>query len=81
MPCPTEDQDIARVSRCADSLMEFFDSVQILCTRHEEGEKSGTIHIHIGRGNFFARYGQAIDWIEQQKVRPDSERGSEPDDK
>jgi hypothetical protein len=63
-------------------LGEHFDSVQIFVTRHEAGEKGGTLAVKRGCGNIYARYGQIREWLIEQDegVRvstPDSSGTSE----
>lgn len=57
------DSDVAMVKKVADQLGEHFDSVQIFATRHESGSLDGTISVHVGVGNWFARYGQISEWM------------------
>lgn len=60
------EQDLSRVRTAVESLSEHFDTVQIMATR-STGEKDGnTINVSIGRGNWFARYGQIRQWITKQ---------------
>ena len=59
----SEDSDMDRVKRACESLLDHFDTVQIFATRHESGEKDGTVTIRFGLGNWFARYGHVKDWI------------------
>ena len=47
-------------------LMEHFDSVQIFCTRFNSAEQN-TTKLCLGDGNFYARFGQVSEWIEQEK--------------
>lgn len=59
---PTKDADMLRLQQHIDQLADHFDSVQIFATRHEAGEKEGTINIQLGAGNWFTRYGQVREW-------------------
>lgn len=64
---PQDEIDLERVRKCCESLAEHFDSVQILCTRNT-GEKDGnTVNVSMGRGNWFARYGQIREWLTKQE--------------
>lgn len=58
----TSEQDIARVRKHAVELGEHFDAVQIFCSRHEAGTLDGTISVNLGSGNWYARFGQVVDW-------------------
>lgn len=58
--------DVNMVKRHVEELGEHFDSVQIFATRHEQGSLDGTVSIHIGTGNWFARYGQVTEWCIKQ---------------
>jgi hypothetical protein len=63
-------------------LGEHFDSVQIFATVHEPEAEGGTVHICMGNGSWYARYGQVQEWLIRQdemtriKARRD-ERGSD----
>lgn len=59
----SEPNDLELVRKAAEQLSEHFDSVQILATRHESGKEDGTINVNYGIGNWFARYGQAYEWL------------------
>ena len=64
----SQDLDTARIEAALATLVEHFDTVQIFCTRHEAPE--GTIQIMRGRGNWFARYGQLVEYVEKCKEEP-----------
>lgn len=64
-----EKADLDLVEKHVKQLGEFFDSVQIFTTRHEQGEKDGTINIALGCGNWFSRYGQVRDYLVKQDER------------
>ena len=49
--------DAERVAQAVVTLREYFDTVQILCTR-DDGGRDTTFCAH-GAGNWFARYGYA----------------------
>jgi hypothetical protein len=55
------------VKKHVAQLGEHFDSVQVFCTK-DEGE-AGTASVDLGSGNWFARYGQVREWIEQKDER------------
>lgn len=57
-----EDDDWNRIEKACVALGEYFDSVHIFATRHEEGVEGGTVAISFGSGNWFARRGQIRDW-------------------
>lgn len=57
------DEDVERLDRIVDALGEHYDTVQIFVTRHESGEKGGTVHTARGGGNYFARLGQIRNWL------------------
>lgn len=58
-----KDEDLQRVQDAVDVLIEHFDSVQILATKHEPEIEDGTVHVSLGAGNWYARYGQAKEWL------------------
>lgn len=64
----TEDPDLERLRDAANALGEHFDTVQILVTRHEEGE-TGTVNASWGTGNWFARFGQVREWVIKSEER------------
>lgn len=61
-----DNSDVAIVRKHAEALGEHFDSVQIFTTRHESSEQDGTVTVHLGVGNWFARYGQVSEWLIKQ---------------
>lgn len=61
-----ESQDVQRVKKAAEALGEHFDSVQIFANRVDA---EGTISLSHGCGNWFARYGQIVEW----RVKNDEE--------
>jgi len=65
-----KDLDVKMINKHLDTLIEHFDSVQIFATR-QSSHNDGTVHINIGRGNYFARYGQIKEWIivEEESTR------------
>jgi hypothetical protein len=69
--------EIDRVKKCADDLMEHFDSVMIFATEHD-GSAEGTRTICFGRGNMYARIGQVREWlIRQDEISKQMERDSD----
>jgi hypothetical protein len=75
-----KDEEADLIEKHARELSEHFDTVQILATRHDPANEDGTIYFAIGVGNFYARYGQAVEWIIAQdertriKARKDAEQ-------
>lgn len=73
----TKDTELLKVA--VQSLGEHFDSVQIFATRHESGERNGTVCVNQGTGNWYARYGYVKEWITMEeevtraKVRKDDD--------
>lgn len=57
--------DMVLARKHVDALGEHFDSVQIFLTR-KSGELDGTVHFHLGSGNYFARCGHVRTWLIQQ---------------
>jgi hypothetical protein len=58
-----KEADVELVRKHVQALGEHFDTVQILVTRHMPAEKNGTVSIEQGSGNWFARRGQARDFV------------------
>ena len=61
-----KDLDEALLNRMATDLSGSFDSVRIFVTRHD-GVK-GTCRVTVGRGNFYAQYGQIREWLVEQEA-------------
>jgi hypothetical protein len=59
--------DLAMLKTHANQLAEHFDSVQIFATRHEAGTEDGTVTVNHGTGNWFARYGQIVEWVTKKR--------------
>lgn len=55
-----------KIKKMCEELYPYFDTVQILCTKHE-GNDIGTTQMTWGVGNWFARIGQAEDWLDREK--------------
>lgn len=49
-------------------LQASFDSVQIFCTK-DEPDQDATSHFSGGGGNWFARFGQVVDWLKETRER------------
>ena len=58
--------DLALVQSHVTAFGEQFDTVQIFVTRHAAVELDGTINIGLGAGNYFARFGQVVEWQVKQ---------------
>ena len=56
------ENDFEMVKAAVDKLGEHFDTVHIFTTRHEPTD-GGTFNITYGVGNWFARYGQAREFV------------------
>jgi hypothetical protein len=63
---PSEELKI--VEDAADRLAEHWDSVLILCTRHNDATKL-TRDASTGRGNFAAQIGSAKEWVIRQDAK------------
>lgn len=74
-----ESKELEMVRQHVEKLGEFFESVSIFATYHEEGGQRGTIHINMGCGNYFARIGHVKDWIikEDEATRLGQRKDSE----
>lgn len=58
-----EPADLKKIRDAVHLLGEHFDSVRIFATRHESGERDGTLKFNYGAGNWFATYGQVREWL------------------
>lgn len=56
----TNDEETELLDRHCAQLGEHFDTVQIFVTRYDS--EIGTRNVVFGAGNWFARYGQVVDW-------------------
>jgi hypothetical protein len=66
----SEMDDVERVKAACRVLGEHFDCVQIFASRHEDKyESDGTVNVAYGDGNWFARYGQVVEWMIRQDER------------
>lgn len=57
-------RDVALLQKHVDALGEHFDTVQIFCTRHDHHNL--TVAVQLGAGNWYARYGHVMEWLERQ---------------
>lgn len=65
MPDEIRDHDEVIVNKAIDDLRLRFDTVQIFVTRQEHGGRdANTVGGSYGYGNWYARYGQVINWVE-----------------
>ena len=76
----TQDEAKALVNKHASELQEHFDSIRIFVSWPHEDDAHRTLTWDTGRGNFYAQYGQIVQWIivqdEQQREwarRPEDE--------
>lgn len=60
---PSKEEDEAIVRHHVQQLVEHFDTVQIMVSRHMPAEKDGTVAVTQGAGNWYARRGQARDFL------------------
>ena len=70
----SKNSDEALVEKHTAELSEHFDSVIIFVTRLEANATRCVVH---GEGNYFARYGQVLDWIRREDERSRQEIRSE----
>jgi hypothetical protein len=61
----TKNEDLDRLKKACGSLAEYFDTVQIFCTRKTD---AGTINCRWGIGDFFARYGHCRMWLLREET-------------
>lgn len=60
---PEHEADLERIKRSVATLGEFFDTVQVFCTKSIGEDAGNTTSFHTGSGNWFARYGQVREWL------------------
>jgi hypothetical protein len=60
-----KDQDIKLLDDSIDRLMEHFDTVHIFVTRQESANQR-TVRVDLGKGNWYAKYGQIDLWLKCQ---------------
>ena len=58
----TREQSLEILKQHAAQLAEHFDTVQIICTRHDE--QDGTATQAWGAGNLFGRFGSVDYWLD-----------------
>ena len=77
-----QNPEFEAVLSVARQLGEHFDSVQIFVTRHEPGERDGTVTACAGIGNWYSRYGQIKEWVikQDQHAREDVKQEYMDDD-
>jgi len=63
-----QDDDNELLRSAIDKLGEHFDSVQIFVTKHLGTESGGTHSKAVGVGNWYARYGQVVEWLIREKI-------------
>jgi len=49
-------------------ISEHVDSVTVFTNKKRDCGNQGTWHMVNGYGNWYSRYGQIVDWMEQQKA-------------
>lgn len=66
---PSEEQkaDLDKIKASLDQLGEHFDTVQIFATKHDGGDDGATHSFHKGIGNWWARFGQVVEWVTKSK--------------
>ncbi|HEU4345904.1 MAG TPA: hypothetical protein VFU31_30500 [Candidatus Binatia bacterium] len=85
MGTPSESQEndalLERMARAAADLKEHVDSVRIFCTLHRDDTKN-TVFLDAGKGNWYAQFGQIVEWVEKEKQRARNEqtKGDESSD-
>lgn len=57
-----------RMEKAASDLKEHCDSIRIFCTLHRDDSKN-TVYLDVGKGNWYAQFGQVIEWVEMQNQR------------
>lgn len=63
MQSESQQCDLKIVEKHVEALGEHFDTVLVFCTRHDSGGAGGTVNVHVGSGNWFARLGQVREWL------------------
>lgn len=57
---------VAVLDDCLRRLREHFENVQIFCNKEGMDQDDETGSVSKGRGNWFARYGQVVEWTVRQ---------------
>lgn len=65
----TEETELGLVEKHVNQLAEHFDTVQIFTTRHDAGVEDGTVTVNMGAGNWYARFGQVMEWVVKSDER------------
>lgn len=60
-------EEAQQVDRVKDQLLEHFDSVRILVTKHD-GPSDTTDAYTVGGGNIYAQQGLVEEWLERQRA-------------
>jgi len=60
-----QETDMETLKAHVVELRKRFDSVRIFCTR-DKPNMAGTMSCDWGGGNWFAQYGQIVQWVEQE---------------
>jgi hypothetical protein len=78
---PPELQEVDRlVDEALTKLGEHCDSVQIFCTITGSDGDGTTRSIERGAGNWYARYGQVVDWLVAKREETRNSTRDESDD-
>lgn len=56
----SEEEEMEFLGKHCREIGEHFDTVQIFVSRYDSD--IGTVNLVYGAGNWFARYGQVVDW-------------------
>lgn len=70
-------QLMGMMTAIAAKLGEHFGSVLVIATRENNGD---TESFTVGSGNYFARFGSAVEWVEKQKEQARLEKQDEWDE-
>jgi hypothetical protein len=72
-----DDKDLEMVRKHLSTLSEHFDTVQVFVQR--TASEGGTMTLHLGTGNWYARYGQVREWIikREEEARIESRKDEE----
>lgn len=69
MSSEEESPDLQIVKRHVAELGEHFDTVQVFVTRLKDEGERGTINVHYGSGDWFARFGFVTYWkLKQEEI-------------
>lgn len=70
-----KDEALAFLERHVAMMGEQFDSIQVFATRVEPGPDGATESFTTGIGNWYARHGQAREWVRKQEASATEQRG------